>query len=80
MNIKNVFVLAAMSLFSIAITQSASAVEFITNGGFETGKFHAHAITPDDQMRLVVVARFVGGRRVGDALLLIDDCHRGFGD
>ena len=39
MNIKNVFVLAAMSLFSIAITQSASAVEFITNGGFETGTF-----------------------------------------
>jgi hypothetical protein len=39
MNIKNVLVLAAMSLFSIAITQSASAVEFITNGGFETGAF-----------------------------------------
>src|SRR5437588_4546259 len=39
MNIKNVLVAAAMSLFSIAITQSASAVEFITNGGFETGTF-----------------------------------------
>jgi hypothetical protein len=39
MNIKNLLVVSAMSLFSIAVTQSASAAEFITNGGFETGTF-----------------------------------------
>lgn len=37
MNKKNLLLLSAMSLFSIA--PSASAIEFITNGGFETGTF-----------------------------------------
>jgi hypothetical protein len=39
MSIKKLLLLSAMSLFSIAIVQSAWAVEFITNGGFETGTF-----------------------------------------
>lgn len=39
MNTKRLLLLSAMSLFSIVITQSVSAVEFITNGGFESGAF-----------------------------------------
>jgi hypothetical protein len=43
MNIKNLLVVSAMSLFSIAITQPASA-QIIQNGGFETGTFPPWAI------------------------------------
>jgi hypothetical protein len=38
MSIKNLLVVSAMSLFSIAITQPASA-QNVQNGGFETGSF-----------------------------------------
>jgi hypothetical protein len=38
MNVKNLLVVSAMSLFSIAITQPASA-QNVQNGGFETGSF-----------------------------------------
>jgi PEP-CTERM motif len=44
MNSKKLLLLSAMSLFSIAITRSASATEFITNGGFETGDFSSWTI------------------------------------
>jgi hypothetical protein len=43
MNTKNLFFVSAMSLFSIAITQSASA-QIIQNGGFETGDFSSWTI------------------------------------
>jgi hypothetical protein len=44
MNVKNLLLLSAMSLLSIAISQSATATEFITNGGFETGDFSSWTI------------------------------------
>jgi hypothetical protein len=50
MNVKNLLLLSAMSLFSIAISQSASATEFITNGGFETGAFPPWTILEANDM------------------------------
>ena len=49
MNIKNLLVVSAMSLFSIVITRPASA-QIIQNGGFETGDFTSWTILEANDM------------------------------
>jgi hypothetical protein len=66
MNVKNLLVVSAMSLFSIAITQPASA-QIIQNGGFETGTFPPWTIL--SSMPTPVVSNVLPHSGTYDALL-----------